>query len=594
MKDKWRGNSPLYTPMSTLYRKYRPARWAEVAGQNHIKVTLAFEAQTGRLAHAYLFSGPRGVGKTTVARIFAKAINCLALGADAIVADTKKNIIVPRESGGPETALQPNGSASTDSFGEPCGSCSNCQVVTRGSTMDIIEIDAASNRGIDNVRDNIIESARFAPGSLKFKVFVIDEVHMLTTEAFNALLKTLEEPPARTVFILATTELHKVPATIVSRCQRFDFRRIPHDELLARLKFVAAQEDREVDERALAAIARHADGGLRDAEGLLGKILSLGDGRHISYDEASVVLPRSDEALVARYVEAVLRRETAAALDAVAEAGTSGVDMDHLAAEITETLRRILLTKLAGADAFDFGLDDGGRAQLTDWAALADTPRLVTAVETMMTKRRDIKGSHIPQLPLELAAVRIAEDFATTTSAVAGFTPPAPVPIRQPKLAAKKEPVIINSAVAAGLAPLTPAAADSSVVENRHLEKKYDVPPTVIGGPETTKAEPIKLSQSISADEKATVAVQPLATRHFARNYPRKYPYHLAPIHEESGGGEPGPGLSHELRRTDQRGRRDHPFRLRLRFPQRKNEQPEEQAGTGARHARHVGPPLPP
>ena len=270
--------------MSTLYRKYRPARWAEVAGQNHIKVTLAFEAQTGRLAHAYLFSGPRGVGKTTVARIFAKAINCLALGADAIVADTKKNIIVPRESGGPETALQPNGSASTDSFGEPCGSCSNCQVVTRGSTMDIIEIDAASNRGIDNVRDNIIESARFAPGSLKFKVFVIDEVHMLTTEAFNALLKTLEEPPARTVFILATTELHKVPATIVSRCQRFDFRRIPHDELLARLKFVAAQEDREVDERALAAIARHADGGLRDAEGLLGKILSLGDGRHISYD----------------------------------------------------------------------------------------------------------------------------------------------------------------------------------------------------------------------------------------------------------------------------------------------------------------------
>ena len=250
------------------------------------------------------------------------------------------------------------------------------------------------------------------------------------------------------------------------------------------------------------------------SEQALGKILSLGDGRHISYDEASVVLPRSDEALVARYVEAVLRRETAAALDAVAEAGTSGVDMDHLAAEITETLRRILLTKLAGADAFDFGLDDGGRAQLTDWAALADTPRLVTAVETMMTKRRDIKGSHIPQLPLELAAVRIAEDFATTTSAVAGFTPPAPVPIRQPKLAAKKEPVIINSAVAAGLAPLTPAAADSSVVENRHLEKKYDVPPTVIGGPETTKAEPIKLSQSISADEKATVAVQPLATRH--------------------------------------------------------------------------------
>ena len=187
--------------MTVLYRKYRPRTFAEVAGQEHVKAALANEAATGRVAHSYLFSGPRGVGKTSIARIFAKAINCGARGRD----------------------------------GDPCGTCGPCLEISEGRALDVIEIDAASHTGVDNVREQVIEHARFAPSSLAYKVFIIDEVHMLSTSAFNALLKTLEEPPAQVVFILATTELHKLPATVVSRCQRFDFRKIDPKEMARRL-----------------------------------------------------------------------------------------------------------------------------------------------------------------------------------------------------------------------------------------------------------------------------------------------------------------------------------------------------------------------
>jgi len=384
----------------TLYRKYRPQAWADIAGQNHVKVTLSFEIETGRIAHAYLFSGPRGIGKTTVARILAKAVNCTG-----------------RKSGG-----------------EPCGKCPSCGIVSEGRTLDIIEIDAASHRGIDSVRDNIIENSRFSPAKLKYKVFIIDEVHMLTTEAFNALLKTLEEPPAHAVFILATTELHKVPPTIVSRCQRFDFKKIPFTEMVERLHKLAEREKVKVDTKTLEEIARNSDGCLRDAEGLLGKVLTVGDGKRVSYDEALVVLPRSDFVAVASFVESLIRRDGRSALMTIDECLEAGADVDQFAGDVIELLRKILLAKISGnPEVFSVEMDEERAKRLGEWRNMIEAPRLIAMVELLLEKRRELKTSHPPQLPLELAVARLCEDpSADAVSPAVPQTAPVPVkPVRK-------------------------------------------------------------------------------------------------------------------------------------------------------------------
>src|SRR3989338_3890144 len=216
-----------------LYQKYRPKTWAEITDQRHIKITLEHEIVRNQIAHAYLFVGPRGVGKTTTARLFAKAVNC-----------------VNRQ---PESA-------------EPCNTCAVCERLNNGQSFDIIEIDAASHTGVDHVREYILESVEVTAGHGQYRVYIIDEVHMLSTAAFNAMLKVLEEPPAHVIFILATTEAHKVPATIISRCQRFDFKRIPADAIRDRLREMSTKEGIVVDESVLAEVAEHADGSLRDAE----------------------------------------------------------------------------------------------------------------------------------------------------------------------------------------------------------------------------------------------------------------------------------------------------------------------------------------
>ena len=375
--------------MSTLYRKYRPKNWRDVAGQEHVKTTLAQEVRSGRAAHAYLFSGPRGVGKTTVARILARALNC----------DT----VVGHEELG----------------GNPCGACGSCLKIDALETMDIIEMDAASNRGIDAVRDNIIENSRFAPSSLIKKVFIIDEVHMLTTEAFNALLKTLEEPPNHAVFILATTELHKVPATVISRCQRFDFRKIPFAESVERLAKVAEGEGVSLDKETLEEIARTSEGCLRDAESLLGKVVTLGDGQAVSHEEASVVLPRSDWRRLGDYLEAVLDKDATRAIEVVQDALADGAHATEFADGLVTVLRAVMLTKLSGDAALAGAeLDETRRDQLKGWAERSELAGLVQLTELMMEKRRETKFSHPPQLPLELAAVKASGVSEATVQSV--------------------------------------------------------------------------------------------------------------------------------------------------------------------------------
>ena len=356
----------------TLYRKYRPKTFAEVCDQNHIKTTLQNQLKQGTVAHAYLFAGPRGVGKTTLARILAKAVNCSKL-----------------------------------KDGEPCGSCPGCLAISQGKTMDVFEIDAASHTGVENVRENIIDGVRFAPSQLKKKVYIIDEVHALSPNAFNALLKTLEEPPAHALFILATTELHKVPATILSRCQRFEFHRLSAVDVVERLQWMAKQESVKVDEDVLRAIARLSEGCLRDAESLFGQILGLADGQKVTMAEASLIIPTTDIDIVLRYLEAVAKKQSAEAIKIAVEAVESGARVAPLEDEILEALRWALLASLRDAPSSKM-LDGDACKRLQGVAEAVGSTGIQRLIQWLMEYRVAYRSERIPQLPLELLAVQFS------------------------------------------------------------------------------------------------------------------------------------------------------------------------------------------
>ena len=304
-------------PDLALYRKVRPAGIAEVKGQEHIVTTLKNEIQTGRTSHAYLFCGTRGTGKTTVAKILAKAVNC----------ENPQN-------------------------GSPCNQCSTCQKINRQASMNVIEIDAASNNGVANIRE-IIEEVQYSPAEGRYKVYIIDEVHMLSTGAFNALLKTLEEPPPYVIFILATTEAHKIPITILSRCQRYDFKRIPAGTIADRLNELMDKEGVSAEDRALQYIAKTADGSLRDALSLLDQCIAFYPGQKLSYDNVLEVLGAVDTSVYSSMFNNIINSDTISCIRLAGDMIMAGRDLNQFITEFTWYLRNLLVILGGGADIVD-------------------------------------------------------------------------------------------------------------------------------------------------------------------------------------------------------------------------------------------------
>ena len=347
-----------------FYRKWRPQTLAEVVGQEHIIRMLHNALESGRVAHAYLFCGPRGTGKTSTGRILAKAINCLSGGK-----------------------------------GEPCNACEMCQAVTKGSALDVIEIDAASNRGIDDIRE-LRERVKFAPTSARYKVYIIDEVHMLTTDASNALLKTLEEPPPHVIFVLATTEPHKLLPTILSRCQRFDFRRLSHNMVVSKLMRVCQEEGITIEPQGLGLIAKSVSGSLRDAENLLQQLFVY-YGEKIDTCQVEDILGITTDFRVRELVSQIVEKDIAAGLATINSVVGDGLDLVQFNRGLVEYLRNILLVKSGAAASVDLASED-----VAEIRALADGISVENIVESLkLFGQVDLRSKDYSSLPLEIALV---------------------------------------------------------------------------------------------------------------------------------------------------------------------------------------------
>ncbi len=381
-----------------LYRKWRPQTFDEVVGQEHVLQTLRNAIGANRIAHAYLFSGPRGTGKTTMARLLAKAVNC----------------------------------TNADLSARPDNTCPICTAITEGRMLDLIELDAASNRGIDEIRD-LRDKINFSPGQSRYKVYIIDEVHMLTEPAFNALLKTLEEPPPHAIFILATTDPQKVPATIVSRCQPFTFRRLTVKEIVARLQELVQAEGLTAEPEALTLIARQATGALRDAVSLLDQLAAGGSG--ITTERAQSALGAGSVHWVSELVDAICQADAAAGLNTINRAIDEGADARQFARQVVEQLRSLLLIKLGDAALVDLPAEQ--RSAYNTQAARIETDRLTRSIKLFNQAALDLRGGWQPQLPLELALVEslqqpVAAAPTTTAAAPVRRTTPAMPPMAPP------------------------------------------------------------------------------------------------------------------------------------------------------------------
>jgi DNA polymerase-3 subunit gamma/tau len=368
---------------TALYRKFRPSTFEEVKGQEHIVKTLKNQIQAGRIGHAYLFCGTRGTGKTTVAKIFAKAVNC-------------------------EHPVD----------GSPCGECEICRSIAAGTSMNVIEIDAASNNGVDNIRD-IREEVAYSPTEGKYKVYIIDEVHMLSIGAFNALLKTLEEPPSYVIFILATTEAHKIPVTILSRCQRYDFKRITIDTIVARMQELLDVEGIEAEERAVRYIAKAADGSMRDALSLLDQCIAFYLGQKLKYENVLEVLGAVDTEVFSRLFRHVEKHEAGPVLRCVEELVTSGRDLSQFTADFTWYLRNLLLAQASDnlEDVLDMSTEN--LANLKEEAEATDAASLIRYIRIFSELSAQMKYATQKRILLEVALIKLCRpEMETDTNSL--------------------------------------------------------------------------------------------------------------------------------------------------------------------------------
>ena len=442
--------------MESLYRKYRPLTFDSVVGQQHIVSTLEHAITEGRLSHAYLFCGPRGTGKTTMARILAKALLCR--NAEAARAEGASGCM-------------------------PDGTCEECELIAEGNHPDVYELDAASRTGVDNVREEIINSVNFAPVRGKYKIYIIDEVHMLTTAAFNALLKTLEEPPAHVIFVLCTTDPQKILETILSRCQRFDFHRIGNEDIEHRLSYVCEQEGFDYDDEALAIVARHAKGGMRDALSTLEQLSVFGNGT-VHADDARSLLGEVSDQILGEFARAIAERDIAELYGLIRAQVEEGNDLLELTRDLVAHMRDVYVACVAGARAelFEGGAEQA-EALAAEAAAFGEHPgdRLARVLTVLDDAALEMRGASDVRLVLEIACTRLARPEADLTiealaervarleAMVANAAVPASVAAAQASApaasapAAAQQPTLISGARAA-----TPAATAAPAATSAH------------------------------------------------------------------------------------------------------------------------------
>ena len=357
----------------SLYRKYRPIKFSDLVGQDQIVKTLKNSIKYDRIAHAYLFAGPRGTGKTSTAKVYARALNC-----------------------------------KDDSNIEPCGVCENCRRIESGQSMDVIEIDAASNRGIDEIRE-LREQVKYQPGEGNYRIYIIDEVHMLTDQAFNALLKTLEEPPEKVVFILATTEPHKVISTVLSRCQRFDFTLLTEAEIAERLAFICQEEEVEFADEALRIIAYSSNGGMRDAISILDQAISYCEGS-LKPEQIEDMLGKIDTSALSQYVNNIADNDAASALELTQELKQHGRSVDRIVADLLDYVRQILLTVRGGYNLAAAGLSEVRKKQLKKDSKLFNKAKASEVLTQLIDLNSQLRYSDRPDILLESTIINLADD----------------------------------------------------------------------------------------------------------------------------------------------------------------------------------------